>query len=114
MKILPIGLLTCIVLLACGCAQVAVTKTAKGFYPATSPDDVEILMIVPLHRKFTELASVSTWYWETRDTAKMHNSLRAKSSALGADAVILGSSGFDKDGYFWASGAAIKYTDQGK
>jgi hypothetical protein len=113
MKSLSVVLLACIVLFACGCAQVEVTKTAKGFYPATSPDDVEILMVVPLHREFTELAAVTTWNWEMRQTAKMHNSLRAKCSALGADAVVLNSSGvYGK--YIWLSGAAIKYTGKGK
>jgi hypothetical protein len=112
MKTLSIGLLTGVILFACGCATVTVTKTGKGYYPATNPDDVEILMTVPT-RPFIELATVTTQNWGTQDTAKMHNSLRAKSSPLGADAVILNSSGIDQNNYFWSSGVAIKYKTQG-
>lgn len=110
MKALCVGLLVCAVLFACGCASVTVTKTGKGFCPPTSPDDVDILMTIP-SRPYSELASVTTQNWETKDTAKMHNSLRAKCAPLGADAVILNSSGIDASGYFWTSGVAVKYND---
>lgn len=100
-------------LVVCGCASVTVTKTAKGYFPPTSPDDVEILITVPdrTKREFIELATVTTQKWSTSDTAKMHNSLRAKCAPLGANAVILGSSGIDYNGYYWASGVAIRYKD---
>jgi hypothetical protein len=101
----------CVLLIVCGCASVRVTKTAKGYYEPTIPDEVEILVTVP-QRPFIELATVTTQHWSTQDTAKMHNSLRAKCAPLGANAVILGSSGIDYNGYFWASGVAIRYKDK--
>jgi hypothetical protein len=63
-------------------------------------------------RPYIELATVTTQHWKTQETAKMHNSLRAKCAPLGANAVVLGSSGIDYNGYFWASGVAIRYKDQ--
>ena len=102
--------LSCLLLMACGCASVTVTKTAKGYFQPTDPDEVEILVTVP-DRSFIELATVTTQNWSTNATAKMHNSLRAKCAPLGANAVVLGSSGIDYNGYFWASGVAIRYKD---
>jgi hypothetical protein len=43
----------------------------------------------------------------------MHNSLRAKCAPLGANAVVLGSSGIDYEGYYWASGVAIRFKNPG-
>ena len=100
----------CVLLIVCGCASVKVTKTAKGYFEPTISDEVEILVTVP-KRDYTELATVTTQNWETNDTAKMHNSLRAKCAPLGANAVILISSGIDNNGNFWASGVAIRYKD---
>ncbi len=100
----------CALLITCGCASIEVTKTAKGYFPPTDPDEVEILMTIP-DRVFVELASVTTQRWKTKATAKMHNSLRAKCAPLGANAVVLGSSGIDPKGYFWASGVAIRYKE---
>jgi NADPH-dependent ferric siderophore reductase len=107
------GILCLILLIAFGCASVTVTKTAKGYFAPTDPDEIEILVTVPdrANRDFIELATVTTQKWPTHDTAKMHNSLRAKCAPLGANAVILGSSGIDYNGYFWASGVAIRYKD---
>jgi len=104
------GMAFAICLIMYGCASVTVTKTAKGYFEPTDPDSIEILVTVP-DRKFVELATVTTQNWSTKATAKMHNSLRAKCAPLGADAVILGSSGIDYNGYYWASGVAIRYTD---
>ncbi|OHB77890.1 MAG: hypothetical protein A2Z25_07950 [Planctomycetes bacterium RBG_16_55_9] len=102
---------TCgILLIVWGCASVTVTKTGKGYFPATDPDEVEILMTVP-QREFIEIATVTTQEWETKATAKMHNSLRAKCAPLGANAVILRDSGIDPSGLFWANGVAIRYKD---
>ena len=110
-----IGLsVSCLILLMLfGCATVTVTKTGKGYFKPTDPDEVEILITVPERttREFIELATVTTQKWSTNDTAKMHNSLRAKCAPLGANAVILGSSGIDNNGDFWASGVAIRYKD---
>jgi hypothetical protein len=105
---------SCVLLIVCGCAQVNVTKTAKGYFDPTNPDEIEILVTIPRERPYIELATVTTRNWSTSDTAKMHNSLRAKCAPLGANAVILGSSGIDYNGYFWASGVAIRYSDSAK
>ena len=96
--------------LICGCASVNVTKTSKGFFPATNPNEIEILMTKP-ERGFIELATVTTSGWNPKSMAKMHNSLRAKSAPLGADAVILMSSGLDNSRFYWSSGVAIKYNN---
>jgi len=101
-----VGLITLMFLT--GCATINVTKTAKGYYEPTDPDNVEILVTVP-GKPFIELATVSTQKWKTSATAKMHNSLRAKCAPLGANAVILKDSGIDYDGYYWATGVAIRY-----
>ena len=102
----------CVLLITCGCASVvSVTKTGKGYFSPTNSNEIEILVIVP-GRSFIELATVATSGWPVKDTAKMHNSLRAKCAPLGADAVILGSSGIDYNKHFWASGVAIRYKDR--
>ena len=108
-KIYLLGLV-CVLFIACGCATINVTKTGKGYFDPTSPDDVEIL-ILPPQRPYIELATVTTQKWDTMSTAKMHNSLRSKCAPIGADAIILTSSGFDTNGEFWTSGVAIKYKD---
>jgi len=110
MKKMCLFSLSCVLLMACGCASVSVTKTAKGYFQPTDPDEIEILVTVP-DRGFIELATVTTQKWSAGATAKMHNSLRAKCAPLGANAVVLGSSGFDRYSYFWASGVAIRYKD---
>lgn len=109
-KIYILGLL-CVFLMICGCASIYVTKTAKGYFAPTDPDEIEILITKP-ERSFTELATVTTQNWATAETAKMHNSLRAKCAPLGANAVILISSGIDNRGHYWASGVAIRYKDK--
>jgi hypothetical protein len=101
----------CVFSLLCGCASVTATKTAKGYFAPTNPADIDILVTVP-SRPYIELATVTTQNWSTQATAKMHNSLRAKCAPLGANAVILGSSGIDNNGLFWASGVAIRYKDK--
>ncbi len=63
-------------------------------------------------RGFTELATVTTVNWPPANVAKMHNSLRAKAAPLGANAVILISSGISPNGYYWASGVAVRYNDK--
>jgi hypothetical protein len=100
-----------------GCATVDVTKTAKGFYPATRADDMEILMTRP-NRDYVELATVSTTKWRPSETGKMHNALRAKTAPLGADAVIITGSGIVLGPYnsqwMWTTGVAVRYTDESK
>lgn len=107
-----IGILFVLNVLAGGCATVDVTKTGKGFYPPTKPDDVEILM-TKASKDYTELGTVSTRKWNPSETAKMHNAIRAKAAELGADAVLITSSGIgpgDSD-EMWTTGVAIKYKE---
>lgn len=96
---------------ATGCATVDVTKTARGFYAPTRPDDVEILMTRP-PREFVELATVSTTNWDPKETAKMHNAMRAKSAPLGAQAVVITDSGvvvIRNSPKLWSTGFALRY-----
>ncbi len=109
------GPLVCIVLICVvwvtGCASVDVTKTAKGFFPATKADDVEILMTRP-ERRYLEMATISTTNWSPSETAKMHNAMRAKTAPLGAHAVVVIDSGIIYAGgkyKMWTSGVAIRY-----
>lgn len=101
---------TCVAVV--GCASVDVTKTGKGYYPRTNPNEVEILMTVP-QRPYMELGSVTATNFRIREEAKLHNAVRAKSAPLGADAVIIQSQGIVPtgfgDGYRWATGVAIRY-----
>ena len=109
MKLPTMVVLGLIALVATSCAVVDVTKTSKGVYPATDPNEVEILMTKP-DKPYVELATVSTRNWNPGSTAKMHNALRAKAAPLGASAVILLNSGIDYNGYLWSTGAAVRYT----
>ena len=96
-----------------GCANVDVTKTGKGYFPPTNPNEVEILMTVPT-KPYVELASVTTTGHNMRSEAKMHNAIRAKAAPLGAHAVILKDQGIIPTGMGggerWAMGVAIRYT----
>lgn len=96
-----------------GCATVDVTKTAKGFFNPTNPNDVEILVTRP-EKSYVELGTVTVTGFKAHETAKMHNAIRAKAAPLGANAVILTSEGIIKGGWFsgkhrWATGVAIRY-----
>jgi hypothetical protein len=91
------------------CATVDVTKTAKGIFPPTDPNDVEILTTFPRDRPFEEIATISTTKWKPSESAKMHNALRAKAAPLGANAVVLANSGIS-GGNLWSTGAAIRFT----
>ena len=95
-------------ILLTGCAVVDVTKTAKGHFDATNPNDVEILVTRP-ERSFEELGTVTASQFAPQETAKMHNAIRSKAAPLGANAVILSSSGILPNGRQWATGVAIRY-----
>jgi hypothetical protein len=112
MKNCIIGLLVVLIALTGGCATVDVTKTAKGFFPATTPDDVEILMTKTSH-DYVELATVSTTNWNPSETAKMHNAIRAKTAQLGANAVLITASGIGPgdNNKMWTTGVALRYKD---
>lgn len=100
-----------------GCASVDVTKTAKGFYDRTDPNEVEILM-TGTDKPYIELGSVTVTGFSPDETAKMHNAIRAKAAELGANAVILKNEGIERDGWGvmrrWAIGAAIRYKENVK
>lgn len=106
-----LALITSIALLS-GCAVVDVTKTAKGFYNPTNPNDVQILKTVP-QQKYIELGTVAVNGFQVSDTAKMHNAIRAKAAPLGANAVILTTDGMIPGAYgtatIWATGVAIRF-----
>lgn len=90
-----------------GCASVDVTKTAKGFYDPTNPNEIEILKTIP-DKPYEELGTITAVNFLPLDTAKMHNAIRAKSAALGATAVILTQEGIANNKR-WAMGVAIRY-----
>jgi hypothetical protein len=69
-----------------GCTIVNVTKTGKGFYPATSPAMVDIKGTVP-REDFEELGMVSGNIFGPPETG--YNEIRKKAAAIGADAVII-------------------------
>ncbi|MFO1487991.1 MAG: hypothetical protein U1F65_05905 [Verrucomicrobiota bacterium] len=108
MKLKNLSILLGVALLA-GCATTDVTKTGKGHYDPTNPNNVEILMTKPA-REFIELGAVSAAKFKPKQTATMHNAFRAKASALGADAVYIINSGIDQDGHLWATGVAVRYS----
>lgn len=106
------GLLVASILSVTGCATINVTKTSKGFHEATIPDKVEILMTLP-KRDFVELATVASSNWQLHQTAKMHNSMRAKCAPLGANAVVITASGVIRTDWgpkMWTTGVAIRFT----
>jgi len=105
-------LLALVCWLVVGCAEVDVTKTAKGFYNPTDPNEVEILKTRPA-KSYEELGTVTATGFSPSESALMHNAIRAKSAALGATAVILTEEGIIRDGWGgtrrWATGVAIRY-----
>jgi hypothetical protein len=64
-----LGLVCC---LLAGCAEVDVTKTAKGFFNRTDPNEVEILKTRP-DKPYVELATVTATGFAPSESAKMHN-----------------------------------------
>jgi hypothetical protein len=103
--------------LIAGCASVDITKTSSGFYDPTDPNAVEILKIRPDH-KFEELGLLTVTGFDSTETAKMHNAIRAKAAELGANAVILTEEGLTPGSWGsynrWATGVAIRYTAASK
>jgi hypothetical protein len=111
-KLLPLVLGCLVTAFFVGCANVDVTKTAAGYYDKTDPNTVDILKTRP-DRHYIELGTVTVTGFDSSDTAKMHNAVRAKASALGATAVILTDEGLVPKGFGqynrWATGVAIRY-----
>jgi len=111
----PIVLISAALFVVAGCAPaiVDITKTSKGVEERTDPNEVDILATKP-DRRYTELATVAATGFDVGDTAKMHNAIRAKASALGANAVLITNSGINIDPAWgtremWCTGVAIKY-----
>lgn len=96
------------VIMLVGCQTVDVTKTAKGSFSPTIASEVEILRTRP-ERSYIELATVTTTGHSPSQEAKMHNALREKTAAFGANAVLLTESGVNQDGYLWSRGVAIRW-----
>ena len=111
MKLKHIALILVVASLV-GCVTVDVTKTAKGFYDRTNPNEIEILKTRP-ERSYAELGTVTATGFAPSETAKMHNAIRSKSAALGANAVILTEEGIIPGGLGggikWATGVAVRY-----
>lgn len=98
-------------LVLAGCASVDITKTAKGFYEQTDPNEIEILKTRP-EKPFIELGTVTATGFKPVESALMHNAIRSKSAALGANAVILTEEGIIRGSWRierWATGVAIRY-----
>mgnify|MGYP001557197388 CR=1 FL=1 len=94
-----------------GCASVDITKTASGYYAPTDANVIDVLKTVP-DRKYVELGTVTVSGFDASDVAKMHNAVRTKAAALGADAVILTEEGLISHSFSmerWATGVAIHY-----
>ena len=110
MKLKGTILLAALAMTLTACANVDVTKTSAGFRDPTNPNKIEILKTVPLDRPYEELATVTVTGFQPDETAKMHNAVRAKSAAVGADAVVLTQEGIVQSGFSmerWATGVAI-------
>ena len=93
------------------CANVDITKTGKGYFSPTNPAQVQVLRTRP-ERSYTEIGTIDVNGFAPRDTAKMHNAIRAKAGPLGANAVIILDEGVFHDGWSvkkYASGVAISF-----
>ena len=93
------------------CGTVDITKTSSGYHDPVDPSNVQILKTRP-DWSYEELGTVDVNGFKPRDTAKMHNAIRAKAAPLGATAVII----TDESAYYqpyvgpvkMASGVAIR------
>lgn len=108
MRNVTVIVLLLLVSMVSACMSVDVTKTGKGYYAPTDPNEIDILSTRP-DKPYVELATVTTRGHQPSAEAKMHNSLRAKTAPLGANAVIITNSGVDQNGLLWARGVAIRY-----
>ena len=89
-------------------------RTSSSVYAATDPNTINILKTKP-DEKYIELGSVTTTGFSASQEAAMHNGVRTKAAALGADAVIITSEGVIPESWGrrerWATGVAIRYKD---
>jgi len=93
--------------LSCAVERIDVTKTTKTLYSPTTPNAVEILLHRP-EKPFIELATVGVTGVNVNETAKMHDTIRAKAALLGADAIVIMNQGISGR-YIWLTGVAIRY-----
>ena len=110
-KIKTLVVMTLSAALLVGCAVVDITKTAPGFHQPTNPNTVQILKTVP-PKQYIELGTITVTGFAPSESAKMHNAVRTKSAAMGADAAILTEEGLLNDGWSiqkWATGVAVKF-----
>lgn len=108
------ALVVCVAL--AGCASVDITKTTSSYYDPTNPNNIEILKTPP-SRAYEELGTLTVTGFQSDETAKMYNAMRAKASELGANAVIITSEGLNPSaiGYMrWASAVAVRYKGASK
>lgn len=112
-----ISALLAVCVIVAGCASVDITKTSSGFYDATDANAVEVLKTKPA-RNFEELGIITVTGFDSKDSAKMHNAIRAKAATLGANAVLLTEEGLIPAGWGtynrWANGVAIRYKADAK
>ena len=105
-----LALLAAMLLFLYGCANVDITKTSTGFHDRTDPNTIEILKTRP-DKAYEELGTITVTGFKSSETAKMHNAIRAKAAALGANAVVLTEEGLVPKGFGaydrWATGVAI-------
>ena len=93
------------------CATVDITKTGEGYHSPKPAATVKILKTRP-EAKYAEIGVLNVLGFPARDTAKMHNAIRAKAGPMGADAVIITDVGIVPGGFHgkkYASGVAIRY-----
>ena len=93
--------------LSCAVERINVTKTTKTLYSPTNPTAVEVLLNRP-ERPFIELATVGVTGVNVNNTEKMHDTIRAKAAALGADAILIMNQGI-AGRYLWVTGVVIRY-----
>jgi hypothetical protein len=103
-----------IALILTGCSSVDMIRTSPSVYAPNEPNKVNILKTRP-DEKYIELGSVTTTGYSASQEASMHNSIRTKAAALGADSVIITSEGLIPESWGrhqrWATGVAIRYKD---
>ena len=96
-------------LLLVGCTTVEVTRTTKEKFPRTKVAEVQILKTTPA-QAYDEIGTVAVSGFKIKEASKMHQQLREKAAAVGADAVILTTENLDpKKDEYWATGAAIRF-----
>jgi hypothetical protein len=99
-----------VLLLAIGCAYgTDATRTGKGHFDPTDPNDVRILHEFP-STEHTEIGVVTVTV-RPGETAKAHNSLREEAARMGGTLVVITASGVYSDGlstYMYVKGTVVR------